>query len=648
MATAFGTLSIDLVAKVAQFEKDLGAAARATERTANQIASAFGLITSAIGGLTAGVGVSGLVAIVRNVNNGVDAFNDLKDATGASIENISALEDVAARTGTSFDTVGASLVKFNQALGAAKPGTDAARAFEALGLSVRELKAQDPAEALRQTAVALGQFADDGDKARVVQELFGKSLREVAPFLADLAKQGELVATVTTEQAEAAERFNHELNELSKNALDASRVLVGGLVESLNTTASAYRAAEKQGDSFLTFLLKQTEIARLATKALEAIFGPDNRRGIEALGGIQLGSSSPGNQRAAARLLRQGAGDRRSIGDPFAADGKTGKQRAEEGIRPVTTELDRYVESLQRTIEKNQDLTEVQTAQLRISEAGAQGFSEAQREAILALAKRVDKERELQAAQEERIRQQDERIRIGRDLTAELGVDNSERAGRLARLLGQGQGAQFQERQRDLALLQEELDRFNRTAGEYGISLEQYVDAVKALFGVTDERLEKTRSVAEELGLTFTSAFEDAVVGGKNLSQVLKGLQQDLLRIVLRKTVTEPLGGFVSKQLGNLLGSILPSFDGGGYTGTGPRTGGLDGQGGFLSVVHPQESIVDHSRGQALGAPVTVINHFNVGDVASQAMLRSAMDSVTRNMQAAIARSVTRGGALAP
>ena len=37
-------------------------------------------------------------------------------------------------------------------------------------------------------------------------------------------------------------------------------------------------------------------------------------------------------------------------------------------------------------------------------------------------------------------------------------------------------------------------------------------------------------------------------------------------------------------------------FDGGGYTGSGPRSGGLDNKGGFLTMMHPQESVFDHTK----------------------------------------------------
>lgn len=66
----------------------------------------------------------------------------------------------------------------------------------------------------------------------------------------------------------------------------------------------------------------------------------------------------------------------------------------------------------------------------------------------------------------------------------------------------------------------------------------------------------KAADISRQLGLTFTSSFENAVVSGKKLSDVLQGLAQDLERIILRKTVTEPLANAVgSFDWTNILGS---------------------------------------------------------------------------------------------
>lgn len=186
----------------------------------------------ATGGVIAALTAMG--AFVRSVSSGIDRMNDLKDATGASIENISALEDTAKRTGSSFETVEASLIKLNSVLKDASPGSEQAKVLASIGLSAEELKRIDPAEALLKTAKALNGYADDGNKARLTQYLFGKSLKDTAPFLKDLAEKGELVATTTTRQAEEAEKFNKQLAEFRVNSENAARAITMTLVPALN------------------------------------------------------------------------------------------------------------------------------------------------------------------------------------------------------------------------------------------------------------------------------------------------------------------------------------------------------------------------------------------------------------------------------
>ena len=235
---SLATLSIDLVAQLASLQSGMDKAGRIAEKQAAQIEARYArmsALASSVGAALGGaISVAGITQFLRSTIDGVDALNDLSDATGASIENISALEDIAARTGTTMDTVGAALVKFNSVLANANPDTPMAQALKAIGLNATELRKLDPAEALQRTAVALAGYADDGDKARLVQELFGKSVREVAPLLKDLADAGRLNATVTTEQAKAAEEFNKQIFQLQKSSTDAARSIAGPLVSALN------------------------------------------------------------------------------------------------------------------------------------------------------------------------------------------------------------------------------------------------------------------------------------------------------------------------------------------------------------------------------------------------------------------------------
>jgi hypothetical protein len=58
-------------------------------------------------------------------------------------------------------------------------------------------------------------------------------------------------------------------------------------------------------------------------------------------------------------------------------------------------------------------------------------------------------------------------------------------------------------------------------------------------------------------------------------------------------------------QLPTFGGVLVPSFEGGGYTGNAPRSGGLDGRGGFMAMLHPRETVVDHTRVRAGGGSST-------------------------------------------
>lgn len=90
----------------------------------------------------------------------------------------------------------------------------------------------------------------------------------------------------------------------------------------------------------------------------------------------------------------------------------------------------------------------------------------------------------------------------------------------------------------------------------------------------------KFKSAAEELGLTFSSAFEDAIAGGKRFSEILHGLEQDTLRIITRKLVTEPLAGAITSKISgsgiwDFFTNILGSFFGGARAIGGPVAAGV-------------------------------------------------------------------------
>jgi hypothetical protein len=63
----------------------------------------------------------------------------------------------------------------------------------------------------------------------------------------------------------------------------------------------------------------------------------------------------------------------------------------------------------------------------------------------------------------------------------------------------------------------------------------------------------------------------------------------------------------VAAGLANVAAIKASSFDGGGFTGMGSRSGGVDGKGGFPAILHPNETVVDHTKGQSQG--ITIVTN---------------------------------------
>jgi hypothetical protein len=67
---------------------------------------------------------------------------------------------------------------------------------------------------------------------------------------------------------------------------------------------------------------------------------------------------------------------------------------------------------------------------------------------------------------------------------------------------------------------------------------------------------------------------------------------------------------------GIIAGQTLASFEGGGLTGSGVRSGGMDGKGGRLAMVHPNEKITDLHKGQGESKVVNVNFTIQANDTA--------------------------------
>lgn len=181
----------------------------------------------------------------------------------------------------------------------------------------------------------------------------------------------------------------------------------------------------------------------------------------------------------------------------------------------------------------------------------------------------------------------------------------------------------------------------------------------KALTGEEFDRKESAEFADDlrgDLKGAFQRAFEDSKDPGKAFIEALASTLYTRVSTALADAVLDNMlgdlfgGGGGGGGGGGIIAGIasLFSFDGGGSTGRGPRAGGLDGKGGFLAMLHPQESVYDHYKGRGAGPgggqQFNLAFNYTIGDVVSRQQLDESLRLSERRMLAGLQRSMKYGG----
>lgn len=201
------------------------------------------------------------------------------------------------------------------------------------------------------------------------------------------------------------------------------------------------------------------------------------------------------------------------------------------------------------------------------------------------------------------------------------------------------------------------------TIGE--IDIPPPVDISDKTLDMMDAAMTKARQLqaeSRELGFTFSSAFEDAIVAGNDLRDVLKGLIQDLIRIAVRRTISEPLGNMFADWIGGLgtntsaapgsssggaaaaiaLNAMFPGRAGGGSVSAGrPYTVGE--QGAELFVPTSSGRIIPNGGGGGVNVSHTINIEAGVTWDEIQAFLPAALDQNRTQTQAEIQQLMREG-----
>jgi hypothetical protein len=669
MANNLGSLVVSLGLDAGEFTRGLSKSEYQAQQFARKLQVGMEAArVAAIGSLTAIVGAA--LVLDRQLQS-IAGFQDLADKIGDSAQEVASLKLAADLSGVSLENVASASVKLTTALSKMdEEGSGAGKALEAIGLKIEDFRRLSPVAQIDAVAKAMADFEDGASKTAVAVALFGKSGADLIPLLNDLAEEGERQISLTGDQIKAADDYSKSVARLTSEvqtmvavtAADAAPAM-SGMVQILRDVFT-YAKSSADGVDLLSIVLSgATEVLKTVV-----IIGSDvafvfKQTGIE-IGGMaaQLAALSRfdfSGFTAISDAMKDDSARARAELDAFQKKVMEGKSASNDyflsfqkdpkkvlGFSATKTpdnkgssqisDAQKYLDNLRQQEQAFANLTAEQKAIADIESGRFKNITENQKQAIINAAKELDLTRELSEIDKE----------------LRKGVDDGNRARTKAlndqedlikAMIDATPTVQLERQRSEMQLLAKAFE-------DGRINAEQFTEAASTRLGIgmekVNEQIKESKTLAEELGLTFQSAFEDAITSGSSFGDVLKSLAKDVLKLIVRKQVTEPVLGAVR----GLDFSKLFSFAGGGYTGDGSRAGGMDGQGGYLAMLHPQETVVDHAKGQGMGG--TSINQ-NItidargADAGVTERIMQAMRQTKAETLAAVQAQANRGGSFA-
>jgi hypothetical protein len=649
-------------------------AVNATQRAFNEIkrsmqeveGTASGL-RNALLGLGTGLSLGGLVAFAKSGIDAADNLEELAQKVGVSVESLSAFNFVAKFSGISADTLSQSLARLARAASEAQGGTgETAEAFRALGIAVTNSSGQlkSTEDLLLDVAEQFAGIEDGAGKTALAMRLFGRSGAELIPLLnqgragfeAFRAEAERLGLIISTQTAKAAAEFNDNLTRINASAEALKIQIANGLLPGLNRFVNELLEGNRISGGFLESLrlfgtinpfrtlgdnIKTTreELDKLTAARERYARSNSDTRGIDqAIAAEQRRLEFlKFQQRQEALALGAGIGrdERQRFGGVAGGRPAPTLSVGGGGGGAADTRAENALRQLEDEVSKAQELTRTEEV-LAAIQAGRYGkVNEAQRTRLVNLAAEVDLQRESARVQREAdaavaatTRAQDERTRAEAERLNQLAQSYRDILDPLDKF------------RRQLAEI-EDLRLRGLLSGEEAAELQFKVSldmqqATLQMDGLKD-RIRETNDEAREIGLIFQSAASDAIREWEGFGNLIRSIGRDIAQLVLKKTVTDPLGKGISSLIGNI---NFASLFGGARAQGGPVSSGkaylVGEQGPELFVPGASGNIIPNG---AMGAG-TVINQTINFAANTPAAVRDAVFALAPQLQAASVAAV--------
>jgi phage-related minor tail protein len=571
------------------------------------IEQSYGKISGMIGALSAAAAVGFIATSVKQAADFADEMGKAAQKVGTTTEALSGLKYAADLSGVSFEQLQTGLSKLAKTTEDFRDGSKSAvDAFAKINLDPTKFK--DTSELFGAVADKLSKMEDGARKTAIAQELLGKSGKELIPLLnsgadglKDMADEAQRFGLIVDEKtSKAAENFKDNITRIS-SAAEGFKIAIGntmlpaivdltqGFLDLIQASDGFYAGflaafenksgAEGMADAEQRLAkLTKTRDAFNNAGAISRFYNADDIAILNTQ--IDLAQKEFNTYSKLADIERNRAENdtkRRnkpsSVGTEAPAvsgvtkSKSTGKSDAEkyaEDMAKLIRVFDDAAQPAQTVSEKLQSQLDAYTTLDPSVRAYAQSLiaqKKAQEDAIAsadALNESLERNNEMMAAlqayddADQSIYNANSEtynaiLRETQDINAALIENDVERARRQIEI----------EHERRLA----RIDLLEGEADQVEAIREAEIERYEAQLKTINAKTKVNSNLGKDLGLTFKSAFEDAIVEGKKFGDVLKSLEQDIIRILTRRIVTDPL----TKGIDGILDSFEFNADGGVY-----------------------------------------------------------------------------------
>lgn len=518
---------------------------------------------TAVSGAVAALGVTAFAGWVKGAIDSADALSDLSEQTGIAAGKLSEYQYAAQMSGTSLDTLSTGFKELAKGIASNDD------ALKSMGVATRDaagnLRGTD--QVLEDVAEKFAGYEDGAAKSALAMQLFGKAGQEMIPFLnngkagleafADRANRLHIV--LSEDVVAAAAKFNDRLDDLKFAGSSYASQLAGQLLPTLNVVSESLLGTATDSG----VLKDATSAIAVGLKGLVSVgytvatAFADIRGGFGALAAA-AGEALRGNWARAAQIVSEESdkiGDRQeALAGKFekiwsdvppavekSASDAAGKAlraqapvvaKAKENATATKSAYDTLLESMRKQLQQTEKLTATEKLSQELAQKKYATLSQGQREHLQSIAEEIDSSKRLQQQAEATAKWLDDsrtaQNKTLQDLQAEYkkAKEEVENYG-----LSRGQIAE-----RDLRLLQEQIDAERALNAEIGVGGSQYLShleqqlALRQQIVVETEKLDTLdagKKAAEEAAGAFAKTAEAAQ---KTNDAITQGLTDALMR----------------------------------------------------------------------------------------------------------------------